>query len=1204
MFGGCSTGGDQVVSAAREAREERAAARRREAAAVLLQAAVRGFVARRKHFRNIREQFDSVLSSFSSSTADVVLPDPITAFTVAARMLRSYNPQHDQHRLHCYARYLVSSLHSPGLQQRCMACSLSQQHTLSWIQHIKQVLVLSCQTLQQLSCEVSSEGRLLSLHLQLLLELTSTVTWPALPAPLLPPLTRLTDNFLQHLVQRDLYPTLKRILLKGLCRSKPLLSGPALGTVLTLALRPLPSTVSTATFTDEDTAVKAAAAAATTKVTKSRSLFPSVSQSATKGTTNASSQKASPGCGRRGEETGRVATGVSAFPQERQLLSQFLLHFLCVPGVLQHLTDMLPQSTVLLQKKNIFEQCVEFLYGEQRLRIMFHTLEASYALCLLANTIHLAHHYVSAYNSSTTSHPCNNTSNTEALSKAEADAKTAQEEAQSKQAFDETMFRFNSVVRRLLEKCGEYVSSKQGGSSSAVCSKSSGTTTSSQWHPVLGWFAQQLDQHLQESLTYVTTQLYLLWSQPLLNTLFSVLPTLLPHHELTNKAETSGVGAQTVASAAHFSDSGSRPWSIRRIFDRKLSITGGGNSMGRTGDSVVSNKLSSVAVQQVAAACSLYYLAMQTLNQLKMDILTGLCYKSGVVVQLWWLLQSFGSNCGLKNFLERLAQASKPTSLECHMIILFCDATAHLVTVLDDLELYEQQKPFTTNDYSMVAIFLNTMCYRLLDQGLVDSRHVWACPLFSAAHSLLSLLFRRNSRRPFVPSEKVWLIPELKLSTFKDNLMNGNIVEQVMLQTLPHIIPHEERVLLFRANVAAQKASLEQRSSTPQFTMITVFRTRMVEDGYRHLNSLPPNALKNTIRVKFVNEQGLEEAGIDQDGVFKEFLEETLKRVLDPSLNLFKMSSENQLYPSPSSVLTENHLELLEFTGKMLGKALYDGIVVDCPFSGFFLSQVIGEQQSALYSSIDQLSSLDPELYKNLTYIKHYDGNVEDLGLTFSYDEERLGEVVSHDLRPGGKLLPVTNDNRIIYIHLMAHFKMHTQIRDQTKAFVKGFRSIVNPEWLAMFSIPELQRIISGDNVEINLKDLRRHTHYYGGFHDSHRVISWLWDILDKDFTSDEHSKLLKFVTSCSKPPLLGFEHLEPPFSIRCVEVGDDEDTGDTVGSVVRGFLAVGRKDPIHRLPTASTCFNLLKLPNYQKKSTLKNKLRYAISSNTGFELS
>lgn len=48
----------------------------------------------------------------------------------------------------------------------------------------------------------------------------------------------------------------------------------------------------------------------------------------------------------------------------------------------------------------------------------------------------------------------------------------------------------------------------------------------------------------------------------------------------------------------------------------------------------------------------------------------------------------------------------------------------------------------------------------------------------------------------------------------------------------------------------------------------------------------------------------------------------------------------------------------------------------------------------------------------------------------------------------------------------------------------------------------------------------------------------------------------LQFVTSCSKPPLLGFAHLEPPFSIRCVEVGDDEDTGDTIGKFMEKMVA------------------------------------------------
>lgn len=64
------------------------------------------------------------------------------------------------------------------------------------------------------------------------------------------------------------------------------------------------------------------------------------------------------------------------------------------------------------------------------------------------------------------------------------------------------------------------------------------------------------------------------------------------------------------------------------------------------------------------------------------------------------------------------------------------------------------------------------------------------------------------------------------------------------------------------------------------------------------------------------------------------------------------------------------------------------------------------------------------------------------------------------------------------------------------------------------------------------------------------------------------------------------------------------QDTGDTIASVIRGFFTIRKRDPVNRLPTSSTCFNLLKLPNYQKKSTLRDKLRYAITSNTGFELS
>ena len=53
-------------------------------------------------------------------------------------------------------------------------------------------------------------------------------------------------------------------------------------------------------------------------------------------------------------------------------------------------------------------------------------------------------------------------------------------------------------------------------------------------------------------------------------------------------------------------------------------------------------------------------------------------------------------------------------------------------------------------------------------------------------------------------------------------------------------------------------------------------------------------------------------------------------------------------------------------------------------------------------------------------------------------------------------------------------------------------------------------------------------------------------------------------------------------------------------GPTARGM---GRNET-QRLPTASTCFNLLKLPNFKSRAVLRERLLYAIRSASGFELS
>lgn len=328
--------------------------------------------------------------------------------------------------------------------------------------------------------------------------------------------------------------------------------------------------------------------------------------------------------------------------------------------------------------------------------------------------------------------------------------------------------------------------------------------------------------------------------------------------------------------------------------------------------------------------------------------------------------------------------------------------------------MYEQQNPFTLNDYIALSHFLNTFLYRTIQDQILDIKTVTSAPLFVSTHTLLLCLYRRDCRRSFAPQNH-WLIRDIRPSHFLTDLEKGKKHTQILLQKMPHIIPHEDRVQLFRKFVQNEKAVLgltESACASPSSALVTVHRDRIVEDGYRQLAALPPHALKGVIRVRFVNQQGLDEAGIDQDGVFKEFLEETIKRVFDPSLNLFKTTTEQRLYPSPTSHMQENHLQLFEFVGRMLGKAVYEGIVVDVPFASFFLSQVLGQTQQALYSCMDELPSLDKELYRSLTFIKHYQGDVADLDLTFSVDEDVMGKIVTHELYPGGKSRSVNNDNK------------------------------------------------------------------------------------------------------------------------------------------------------------------------------------------------
>jgi ubiquitin-protein ligase E3 C len=118
----------------------------------------------------------------------------------------------------------------------------------------------------------------------------------------------------------------------------------------------------------------------------------------------------------------------------------------------------------------------------------------------------------------------------------------------------------------------------------------------------------------------------------------------------------------------------------------------------------------------------------------------------------------------------------------------------------------------------------------------------------------------------------------------------------------------------------------------------------------------------------------------------------------------------------------------------------------------------------------------------------------------------------------------------------MSEYYLSTQLRRQASAFQRGLASVVEPRWLRMFAAEEIRLLLSG-SMAIDLDDMSRHTNYASGYTKDHELIRWMWEVL-AEFSSDEMGQLLRFCTSCSRAPLLGFQFLTPQL---CIQVRASE---------------------------------------------------------------
>ncbi|EPS68435.1 hypothetical protein M569_06334, partial [Genlisea aurea] len=494
-------------------------------------------------------------------------------------------------------------------------------------------------------------------------------------------------------------------------------------------------------------------------------------------------------------------------------------------------------------------------------------------------------------------------------------------------------------------------------------------------------------------------------------------------------------------------------------------------------------------VAAVTAACSVLYV---TFNVLPLErLMTVLAYRTELVAILWNFMKRYHENEMMPSISEQSFYLTVEASGLLLPLAVFCPVYKHMLMIVDN-EFYELGEPLSLKDIKLLIVILKQTLWQILwlnpsqipnspmsREGLSAMKkqplEFLQYKVCMVASELMSQLQHWNSRREFTsPSD-------FNVDGAGDMFMSQAITENSraneVLRLAPFLVPFTIRAKIFNSQLGASRKRDGAHSIFTR-TRFKMRRDHILEDAFSHLNALSEEDLRGVIRISFVNELGVEEAGIDGGGIFKDFMENITRSAFDVQYGLFKETADHLLYPNPGSGLVhENHHQYFHFLGTILAKAMFEGILVDIPFATFFLSKL-----KQKYNYLNDLPSLDPELYRHLIFLKHYKGNISQLELYFVIVNNEYGEQTEEELLPGGKSMRVTNDNVITFIHLVANYRLNFQIREQSAHFLRGFQHLIKKDWIDMFNEHELQLLISGSVDGMDVDDLRSHANYSGGY--------------------------------------------------------------------------------------------------------------------------
>ncbi|KAK7980336.1 hypothetical protein PG989_012793 [Apiospora arundinis] len=456
---------------------------------------------------------------------------------------------------------------------------------------------------------------------------------------------------------------------------------------------------------------------------------------------------------------------------------------------------------------------------------------------------------------------------------------------------------------------------------------------------------------------------------------------------------------------------------------------------------------------------------------------------------------------------------------------------------------------------ALMVVCKDTTSSEALAQGEASEMLLSSPP--PESHNMASLFFKFTEEHRRILNELVRNNPSLMKGTFSHLVKN------------PKVLEFDNKRNYFNRSVHNRSQVPNGRSfGTLQ---LSVRREHVFHDSFKSLYFKSGDEMKfGKLNIRFHGEEG-----VDAGGVTREWFQVLSRQMFDPNYALFVPVSSDRttFHPNKLSGINDEHLMFFKFIGRVIGKALYEGRLLDCYFSRAVYKRILSKPVS-----VKDMESFDPEYYKSLVWMLEND-ITDIITESFAVEDDEFGVKTVEDLIKNGRDIPVTEENKNDYVRLVVEHKLLKSVKDQMEHFLKGFHEIIPAELIAIFNEQELELLISG-LPDIDVDDWKSNTEYHN-YTPSSQQIQWFWRAV-RSFDKEELAKLLQFVTGTSKVPLNGFKELEGMNGINRFNIHRD----------------YGNKE---RLPSSHTCFNQLDLPEYESYDTLRAQVIKAITAGSDY---